>query len=75
MKSELDKLPPEQKQVLEMAFYEGLSQSEIAEMVGVSQVHVSRLLRKSIRMLQQQLGHGGGDLADDDDDGQGPDDL
>lgn len=31
VKSELDKLPPEQKQVLEMAFYEGLSQSEIAE--------------------------------------------
>lgn len=31
VKAELDKLPPEQKQVLEMAFYEGLSQSEIAE--------------------------------------------
>ena len=30
VRSELDKLPPEQKQVLEMAFYEGLSQSEIA---------------------------------------------
>lgn len=30
VKAELDKLPPEQKQVLEMAFYEGLSQSEIA---------------------------------------------
>jgi RNA polymerase sigma-70 factor, ECF subfamily len=31
VKSELDRLPPEQRQVLEMAFYEGLSQSEIAE--------------------------------------------
>jgi RNA polymerase sigma-70 factor, ECF subfamily len=31
VKAELDRLPPEQKQVLEMAFYEGLSQSEIAE--------------------------------------------
>ena len=30
VKAELDNLPPEQKQVLEMAFYEGLSQSEIA---------------------------------------------
>ena len=27
---ELDRLPPEQRQVLEMAFYQGLSQSEIA---------------------------------------------
>ena len=35
VKSELDKLPPEQKQVLEMAFYEGLSQSEIAERAGL----------------------------------------
>jgi RNA polymerase sigma-70 factor, ECF subfamily len=30
VRKELDKLPPEQRQVLEMAFYEGLSQSEIA---------------------------------------------
>ena len=30
VRREMDKLPPEQRQVLEMAFYEGLSQSEIA---------------------------------------------
>jgi RNA polymerase sigma factor (sigma-70 family) len=30
VQNEMEKLPPEQKQVLEMAFYEGLSQSEIA---------------------------------------------
>lgn len=30
MRNEMDKLPPEQRQVLEMAFYDGLSQSEIA---------------------------------------------
>jgi len=30
VRSEMDKLPPEQRQVLELAFYEGLSQSEIA---------------------------------------------
>ena len=52
-------LPPRERRILELRFAEGLSQSEIAEMVGVSQVHVSRLLRKSIRMLQEQLGHAG----------------
>jgi RNA polymerase sigma-70 factor (ECF subfamily) len=30
VKRELDQLPPEQRQVLEMAFYQGLSQSEIS---------------------------------------------
>jgi RNA polymerase sigma-70 factor (ECF subfamily) len=35
VKSELDRLPPEQRQVLEMAFYEGLSQTEIAERAGL----------------------------------------
>jgi RNA polymerase sigma-70 factor, ECF subfamily len=30
VRGEMDQLPPEQKQVLELAFYEGLSQSEIA---------------------------------------------
>lgn len=35
VKAELDKLPPEQRQVLEMAFYEGLSQTEIADRAGL----------------------------------------
>jgi RNA polymerase sigma-70 factor (ECF subfamily) len=35
VRGEMDKLPPEQKQVLEMAFYEGLSQSEIAAKADV----------------------------------------
>jgi RNA polymerase sigma-70 factor (ECF subfamily) len=35
VRQELDQLPPEQRQVLEMSFYEGLSQSEIAERAGL----------------------------------------
>jgi RNA polymerase sigma-70 factor, ECF subfamily len=35
VRGEMEKLPPEQRQVLEMAFYEGLSQSEIAARAGL----------------------------------------
>lgn len=35
VRGEMEKLPPEQQQVLEMAFYEGLSQSEIAAKAGL----------------------------------------
>jgi RNA polymerase sigma-B factor len=58
-------LPPRERRILELRFGEGLSQSEIAEEVGVSQVHVSRLLRKSIRLLQAHLGHGGDEPHDE----------
>lgn len=60
-------LPVRERRIVELRFAEGLSQSEIAEEIGVSQVHVSRLLRKSIRMLQEQLGHTGDGRADADD--------
>ncbi len=35
VRGEMEKLPPEQRQVLDMAFYEGLSQSEIAAKAGL----------------------------------------
>jgi RNA polymerase sigma-B factor len=57
-------LPTRERRILELRFAEGQSQSEIAEVIGVSQVHVSRLLRKSIRMLQQRL-HGTDEDLDD----------
>lgn len=69
LREALASLPPRERRILELRFAEGLSQSEIAELVGVSQVHVSRLLRKSIRLLQEQLGHGGDEGIDGDDEG------
>jgi RNA polymerase sigma-B factor len=65
LREALASLPPRERRILELRFAEGLSQSEIAEHVGVSQVHVSRLLRKSIRLLQEHLGHGGDQGVDD----------
>jgi RNA polymerase sigma-B factor len=72
LRDAIAELPPRERRILELRFAQGLSQSEIAEQVGVSQVHVSRLLRKSIRMLQEELGHrgerGGEEPIDGDDD-------
>ncbi len=51
-------LPERERTILELRFYEDCSQSEIAERVGVSQMHVSRLLRRSFDRLRGQLEHG-----------------
>jgi len=61
LKDALAALPPRERRILTLRFAEGLSQSEIADQVGVSQVHVSRLLRKSIRLVQEHLGSGRGE--------------
>ncbi len=41
---------------MRLRFYEELSQSEIAERVGISQMHVSRLLRRSFDQMRGRVG-------------------
>jgi RNA polymerase sigma-B factor len=48
----LDQLPPRERNILHMRFVEGLTQTEIAGRVGVSQMQVSRLLRRSLEELR-----------------------
>ena len=48
-------LPERERAILRMRFEEGMTQSQIAEHVGVSQMHVSRLIRKSIDQLRDEL--------------------
>jgi RNA polymerase sigma-B factor len=45
-------LPERERQVLHLRFAEDLTQSEIAERIGVSQMHVSRLIRRALERLQ-----------------------
>jgi RNA polymerase sigma-B factor len=44
-------LPEREQRIMYLRFFEGLTQSEIAAQVGVSQMHVSRLLARSIEAL------------------------
>lgn len=48
-------LPERERRVVFMRFYEGRTQSEIADDIGCSQVHVSRILRSTLDRLGAQL--------------------
>ncbi len=52
----LQHLRPRERYIVYLRFYEGLTQSEIAEQVGISQMHVSRLLTRSLEALGAQVG-------------------
>jgi RNA polymerase sigma-B factor len=53
----LRSLPARERVIVHLRFARGLTQSEIAERVGISQMHVSRLLRRSIEALRVSTGH------------------
>ncbi len=46
---------PRERDVIHMRFVDGLTQVEIAERLGVSQVQVSRLLRRTLRRIQDKI--------------------
>jgi RNA polymerase sigma-B factor len=52
-------LPPRDRIVLHLRFVEDLTQAEIAERVGVSQMHVSRLIRRALERLRTVAEHAG----------------
>ena len=51
----LARLPPREREILRMRFEDGLTQTQIAEQVGISQMHVSRLIRRSLDRMRDQL--------------------
>ena len=52
-------LPARDRIVLHLRFVEDLTQAEIAERVGVSQMHVSRLIRRALERLRTVAEHSG----------------
>jgi RNA polymerase sigma-B factor len=51
----LRQLPPRERRMLHLRFFKGLTQSEIAEELNISQMHVSRLLAKTLVTLRSGL--------------------
>jgi RNA polymerase sigma-B factor len=51
----LEELDDRERTIVELRFYEGLTQSEIAARVGISQMHVSRLLRRALGVMHGRL--------------------
>jgi RNA polymerase sigma-B factor len=51
----LDRLGEREREIVRLRYYEGLTQREIARAVGVSQMHVSRLIRRSIDSMRDTI--------------------
>jgi RNA polymerase sigma-B factor len=51
----LRQLPPRERRMLHLRFFKGLTQSEIADELGISQMHVSRLLARTLATLRSGL--------------------
>ncbi len=49
------RLPEREQEIVRLRFYERRSQTEIADAIGISQMHVSRLLRKSFEQMREWL--------------------
>lgn len=51
----LVRLPEREQQIVRLRFFDGMSQSEIADEMGMSQMHVSRLLRRSFEQMRSWM--------------------
>jgi RNA polymerase sigma-B factor len=49
------RLPPREQRILHLRFVEGLTQAQIAGQLGVSQMCISRILSRTLRLLQTRL--------------------
>ena len=53
----LKTLPERERLILHLRFVEDLTQSQIAQRIGVSQMHVSRLIRRALEQIRVAAGH------------------
>jgi RNA polymerase sigma-B factor len=48
-------LDERERKILQLRFFEGLTQSQIAQQIGISQMHVSRLIRRSLEKIRETI--------------------
>jgi RNA polymerase sigma-B factor len=63
LRSLVGRLPERERRILYLRFFEERTQAEIADEVGVSQMHVSRLIRQSLAQLRTIAGEEGTQVA------------
>ena len=51
----LEELPERERTIVRLRFFEDMTQTEIADEVGISQMHVSRLLARTLMLLRDRL--------------------
>jgi RNA polymerase sigma-B factor len=48
-------LDDRERMILHLRFFKGLTQSQIAQQIGISQMHVSRLIRRSLEKIRAEI--------------------
>jgi RNA polymerase sigma-B factor len=51
-------LDQRERRILHLRFFRGMTQSQIAEQIGISQMHVSRLIRRSLEKIREEIAEG-----------------
>jgi RNA polymerase sigma-B factor len=51
----LDALPDRERTIIKLRFFGDMTQSQIAERIGVSQMQISRLISRTLHQLREQL--------------------
>ena len=55
LKEAMKKLSERERKIIDMRFYAGKTQSEIAEEIGISQAQVSRLEKGALERIRKQI--------------------
>jgi RNA polymerase sigma-B factor len=62
--SGLEMLGERERRIIQLRFYAGLTQTQIANELGISQMHVSRLIRRALETMREELERGGVDAGE-----------